>query len=311
MQIQHIKKLIQNYLAKKTTKQEDQALAQWFSALEEKPLPHDTKQLNEIEKSLWSNIQGATSNTDPVKHKGIWLWRAVASTAALLLFTIGLSYYFINSPKTYTTAYGETKNIALPDGSTVSLGENSRLVVSNDFATSAKRKVQLYDGQAFFQVVKNPTRPFLIEGENMQTEVLGTSFQIHTQKGESTWRIAVKTGKVRVFDRRDSSKKFTLIAHESLSYAQNNRTFQLQKDNRQEKHNLIFKENNLFEIAKELEKRFALRINVEPGLENDHHFSGEFKATESMSEILEIICIATGTQYSLQGNEVTITSANK
>ncbi|MFD2966570.1 FecR family protein [Sphingobacterium bambusae] len=310
MQIQHIKKLIQNYLAKKTTKQEDQALAQWFSALEEKPLPHDTKQLSEIEKSLWSNIQGATNSTDPVKHKSVWFWPAIASTAALLLFTIGLSYYFINSPKTYTTAYGETKNIALPDGSTVSLGENSRLVVSNDFAASAKRKVQLYDGQAFFQVAKDASRPFVVAGENMQTEVLGTSFHIHAKKGASAWRIFVKTGKVRVFDRRDSTKKFTLMAQESLLYAQHDRSFKLRKDNDQQQY-LTFNENNLLEVAKELEKHFALRITIEAGLENDHHFSGEFKATESMSEILEIICIATGTQYSLQGNEVTISSIKK
>ena len=82
--------------------------------------------------------------------------------------------------------------VQLPDGSKVTLSKDSRLSYGKKFDGN-KREVFL-SGEAFFEVAKNPARPFLVYSNGLITKVLGTSFKITAFEQDTRVVVAVKTG---------------------------------------------------------------------------------------------------------------------
>jgi transmembrane sensor len=147
--------------------------------------------------------------------------RYVAGLAACLLLIAGIYWYFSNRslPASNNNAYkafmqetehksfeynnnsdGE-QHIVLSDGSEVVLEKNSRLTYAANF-TSGKREVYL-EGNAFFNITRNPERPFIVYTQTIVTKVLGTSFYVKANTSAETASVVVKTGKVSVFKREN------------------------------------------------------------------------------------------------------------
>lgn len=103
---------------------------------------------------------------------------------------------------------GETEGVlvkTLEDGSTVYLGKNALLHYPSHFGTQ-KREVSL-TGNAVFDIARNPAKPFVIETQNVQVEVLGTAFNLDaTSNGQ--FRLTVLRGKVKVSDRKNGETVF-------------------------------------------------------------------------------------------------------
>lgn len=93
------------------------------------------------------------------------------------------------------TATGEVRNVTLEDGSRVTLGPDSAIDV--DYAAK-ERTVHLLKGQAWFEVARDPTRPFRVEAKALTATVLGTGFDV-LMIGDIT-RVSVAHGRVRVAD---------------------------------------------------------------------------------------------------------------
>ncbi|HEY4327354.1 MAG TPA: FecR family protein [Mucilaginibacter sp.] len=87
--------------------------------------------------------------------------------------------------------------IKLPDHSSVILKPQAQLRYPNVF-TGVKREVYLV-GEAFFEVSKNPKKPFFVYSNELTVRVVGTSFIVRANKGDSQFKITVSTGKVEVF----------------------------------------------------------------------------------------------------------------
>ena len=99
----------------------------------------------------------------------------------------------------------KTMLLQLSDGSIVKLEKNSRLKYPVDFGDS-KREVYL-EGGAFFEVQKNPKRPFLVFSNGLVTRVLGTSFHVKAYQKDPNVTVAVKSGRVSVYaDRTDAQQ---------------------------------------------------------------------------------------------------------
>jgi transmembrane sensor len=145
-------------------------------------------------------------------------WRWLAAASVLLCLGLGLWFYQKNRPATQyeqlidqsTAALQEKINksdkpmlVLLPDKSTVWLQPNSRVSFALDFNSQSKREIYL-SGEAFFQVTKNPVKPFFVYADELVTKVLGTSFWIKASESGKQVVVQVKTGKVSVFARTDS-----------------------------------------------------------------------------------------------------------
>lgn len=116
---------------------------------------------------------------------------SLAMAACLLLVAWpSLRIHFLAD---YMTGSGELRLITLADGSTVHLSASS--AIRTDFEGDTRR-VELLAGQAYFDVVRNPQRPFLVSADGMDVTVLGTSFDVQT--GAGLYAVSVKTGVVAV-----------------------------------------------------------------------------------------------------------------
>lgn len=127
-----------------------------------------------------------------------WLPLAAAASAVLALAGGYLAWSGLGvdtAPQTYVSAVAQNRNITLPDGSTVALGGASTLAMR---FSHGERRVELAGGEAFFQVVHNPQRPFVVAAGNVSIRDVGTAFDVRRTGQRVT--IAVTQGRVQIAD---------------------------------------------------------------------------------------------------------------
>ncbi|AEV98996.1 hypothetical protein A4D02_10585 [Niastella koreensis] len=163
--------------------------------------------------------------TDDGKERGLkgipfFRTRYLVGIAASLLMIAGVYWHYSNKPgqapaNAYKAFLKESKHksleynnnsdsgqhIVLSDGSEVVLEKSSRLTYAANFS-SGKREVYL-EGNAFFNITRNPERPFIVYTKTIVTKVLGTSFYVKAMSSAETASVVVKTGKVSVFKREN------------------------------------------------------------------------------------------------------------
>jgi transmembrane sensor len=157
--------------------------------------------------NAWNNVF-ARINEDVQKagskSSGLRIMRSTflrIAALALVLISLGtVATYLVNpdifSRKITIAAGNDEKNIKveLPDGSTIFLNRNSQLIYRSDFGGRG-RNVTL-EGEAFFEIAPDASRPFIIDAGRASVRVVGTSFNVITSNKESAVEVYVKTGKV-------------------------------------------------------------------------------------------------------------------
>lgn len=118
------------------------------------------------------------------------------ATAAVLVALLGSAIWYTGqqpASRTFATAVGERSNLQLPDGSRVELTTNTTVRVS---AGAMDRKVWLDKGEAFFRVVHNDRRPFVIHALDFKVVDLGTEFSV--RRDANRIEVMVLKGSVRI-----------------------------------------------------------------------------------------------------------------
>lgn len=128
-----------------------------------------------------------------VPKKRRWLVHALAACVALVVVSLMLVHRDeLLGRHSYSTPVGGLSTWPLPDGSRVTLNTDSRLHVSmND----RERRIELVQGEAYFEVAKDPTRPFVVTAAGKRVIAVGTQFAVRRQ-GEDI-RVSVTEGIVR------------------------------------------------------------------------------------------------------------------
>lgn len=155
-------------------------------------------------------LQVNKPNEQPVKVKPLFRFWQIAATIALVC-VLGISIYRISTPKmiAIATLAGEHKKVVLPDGSQVWLNENSEISYQANFANHSERNLELH-GEAFFEVTKNKTKPFIVDAGKSKIEVLGTSFDVRVNKNGSA-KVSLFTGKISFKNKQNVGEGLTLI----------------------------------------------------------------------------------------------------
>jgi transmembrane sensor len=138
------------------------------------------------------------------KPLGLRQRKLALSAAAALLFAVGGGLYLALAPngERYATPVGGLASVPMPDGSNVTLNTNSQIRIA---LTDTERRVELGHGEAFFEVSKDPKRPFVVRAGDKRVIAVGTKFSVR-REGDDI-EIVVTEGKVRVEDgavRQDS-----------------------------------------------------------------------------------------------------------
>lgn len=174
---------------------------------------------------LVPGIETALPEADTTRLKPrTWLplaWTGSAAAVAVLFVAVWFALPEAVETQRYASSTGETRQIALSDGSQITLRADSALVstLSRD-----RRSVQLEYGGAYFSVARDEQRPFIVQTANTQLRVLGTEFDV--LRGPKLIQVSVNHGKVELDDlsSRDAmtaDRKLVLVAGEQVaaSYA--------------------------------------------------------------------------------------------
>ena len=341
MKIEINDKLLAKYLCDNVSEVEKQEVAKWLNQSEE-----NRKELQKIEIFL----DNAEISLQAEKYNSVSAWEKVKSKielsqqktvvvnptrkkallqfykyAAIIVFAVlaGMAAYYFGSRNTgiilteITAAEKQVINeITLPDGSVVALNNNSKLVYPSEF-DGETREVTI-EGEAFFDVVPNAEKPFVINAGNARIKVLGTSFNVCAYPETETVEVVVATGKVQVISKNEeesgNGENLVLIPGEKGTLF--NFTRILQKSQNADPnylawktHDFIFEDVPLKEVFTSLEKIYHVNINVEEKELNDLLLNAQFDK-KSIDFILNVVSLTFDLELS-SNNELYTFSSRK
>ncbi|MRG44249.1 DUF4974 domain-containing protein [Chitinophaga sp. SYP-B3965] len=224
----------------------------------------------------------------PVKQRTIRLWPKAAIAAAIaLLISAGWWLYpsatkTIAAQVTYTVPNGQRKLITLPDSTQIWINAGSSIKWKED----SIREVYL-EGEGFFDVRKDPSRPFIVHTPEATIRVLGTSFNIEAYHQVA---VTVATGKVQFSSKGGQS--VTLTQNQRAVWMSETGEFQtIQTDassySEWRKGILQFRDEPLLNVIGTLERRFNIPMKVIGTIGEDQYCTARFAANEPLENILE------------------------
>lgn len=254
-------------------------------------------------------------------------WIAVSRTfriAASVLLVLTLSFFIwkhnafqlFGNTISVTTDKGERKEIKLPDGSTVWLNESSKMEYPRHFAEH-QRKVVLLDGEAYFDIKRDESKPFFVAASGTTTRVLGTAFNIRSYHFLKSILVTVTRGKVEVERAGGAAgpERKILLPNEQVSY--DVRTREIKKVNVNSANAVAWKEGRLLfdnesfaNVIAILENKFDVKIQAEESI-REYHMSAEFASTDSLPRILDLLSLANNLEYRLENNQITLSKKRR
>jgi ferric-dicitrate binding protein FerR (iron transport regulator) len=272
------------------------------------------------------NTGAETSSTlmevAPVKR--IPVWKMITRIAAMLVVVAGLSigaYKIFTNPKAIIpvqdnlvqkqNAKGVKSTIELADGSKIWLNADSKVQYPALFNGNT-REVYL-NGEAFFDIAKNPAKPFIIHLSNGTVRVLGTSFNIKAYDSEPVVETSVSTGKVafipRLKNNREADTVF-LTPNNKVVYRLDEEkittaTTVSSEDKAWTEGKMIFRSMLFEEIAVELERNFGKKVVFKNEEARNYRLTGSFQ-NNTLTEILYYLAKTKTFTYSISDEEIVI-----
>ncbi len=205
--------------------------------------------------------------------------------------------------------YSTTIDVTLPDSSTVTLNAGSRLTYPAYFYK--ERKVSL-EGEGYFDIKSDTEYPFILNTEAISVKVLGTRFNIKTYPEDEHSQVTLEEGLVEITtDKEGSTETFKLLPNQQFVF--NNKTGEFNRkmidpDNYTSwrRGDLIFKDVSLETIARELERRFNVRISIEGEELKSIHYLAGFTKEEPLHKILAFLSYKREWTYTTNGMQIII-----
>ncbi|WP_215224126.1 FecR family protein [Echinicola shivajiensis] len=314
------KKQVSKLFNKTISDNELRELNRWYDDINLEELQHFKIDREKRKLAAWTSIkQNTVENPQKRKAKAqlISLSSIVKIAASFLIAAlIGLQFWQKEAPATVpveqitiSNKLGQVSSFTLPDSSKIWLSTGSSFTYPEKFG--ATREVTL-EGEAFFEVHRNPNKPFLIKSGNLSTQVLGTSFNISAYP-EENMEVAVFTGKVAVKESFEEGKTIYLTKNQMATWKPDSgfgqtQTFDPAEMAKWRQGILTFKNAKMDEVIQQLSRwydiQFKLNKNTDACL-----YTGEFKNT-SLENALNIIQYALKINYTINEKEVLIEVPN-
>ena len=266
-----------------------------------------------------------------------------ASLAAII--AIAISFYILNgntdnkepladiaTKNEITTKNGSKTNLVLPDGSKVWLNAGSKLTYDKNYGNKI-REISLV-GEAYFDVVKNHEKPFIIHTDKMDIKVLGTAFNVKCYPGEKTTETSLIRGSIEV-TMKDRQEKIILKPNEKL-IIKNEDLPEVKKEVKNYKaapinptpiveishltyepkknaiietswldNRLVFVNETFLEVAAKMERWYGVKINFQDKDLEGYHFTGTFE-NENINQALSALKLIYRFNYKVEKDVITI-----
>ncbi len=259
-----------------------------------------------------------------------WLWATAGMAASILIaavFLFPVSHRHIAS-NTVSTRAGSKSKIQLPDGTQVWLNADSKIKYDQSFM-GAFREVQL-TGEAYFDVVKDKSRPFIIHTSSIDVRVVGTSFNVRSYPNEKTTETALIQGTVEITLHNNPDKKIILkpsekctvvnplppapdqhaVAEEQpmltigrIRYGKTDSTSSI--ETMWVKNKLAFENESFERITSEMERWYNVKFDIKRESLKEEHLTGIFE-NKSLTEVMEALRFSGGFKYTVKEGIVSV-----
>jgi len=297
------------------------------------PIQTDEPELNTDNYPLEGPV---ISRKFPLKKIGFVLFLAAAIISVVLLLLPTQQKPIAASALAQTeviTPKGSRTKIQLPDGSDVWLNAGTQLKYNKDFE-NGNREVYL-SGEAFFDVVRNPAKPFVIHTSSMDVKVLGTQFNVKAYEEDLTTETSLIKGSVAVYLNVAPEKEYLLkpnqklilnnnalanqqlmadkqplskmdlspmVSIQALTYAEASET---DVESSWTKNILSFEDELFPDVARKMERWYNVEIQFRNKKWEQQYLSGSFEK-ENLTQALKALQYSTGFKYKISGKTILI-----
>lgn len=314
-----LNELFRRYYENQATEKEKQIVESWNPEKESKPDIRFLKNDKETE-IMWQRIatQLGIQHTFPTSKRTFFAttFRKYAAVGIILL-TVGTAFYFTKTTKEQSTIQsnlivkeyfqsgaGERKKMTLPDGSVVYLNSDTKLAVAPALFNKEKREIWLEEGEAFFEVAKNPEKPFIIHNQHLETTVKGTSFNVKAYKELDQTSVSVRSGKVEV--RNNNILIAELTKNRQIIYNKRSGKTELGDTHWEDaagwvEGRLVFRQAGGKEIKLRLQQIYNVHLEIKDNALNEKEtvLNSSFSSEASLKEVLDVISLMADVHYKI------------
>jgi ferric-dicitrate binding protein FerR (iron transport regulator) len=196
---------------------------------------------------------------------------------------------------------GSRIHIELGDGTKVFLNHGSKLKYPYHFIGDV-RKVFL-TGEAYFEVAHNAKAPFIVRTNRMDVKATGTAFNVSAYPDDDAVETTLVEGKVILYERKNNSEIKALTPGECLKFDVQKNSYSLETGNTLKYTAwkdgvLVFKNDNVEDIAKKLVRWYNIEVEITNKNITDYPFTATF-TNETLPQVLELLSLATPVSYQL------------
>jgi ferric-dicitrate binding protein FerR (iron transport regulator) len=206
-------------------------------------------------------------------------------------------------------SYGKKSMVLLSDGTKVWLNAGSQLVYPAVFLKDT-REVAL-TGEAFFDVVKNPQKPFVVKAADVSVQVLGTRFDISAYPEDKTIQAILEEGKINLkysgsgIFKRDYVVEMVpnqMVEFDKVSREANSSTVNVSKYVSWKDGMLEFEKANLYKALKQVERFYNIKILLEDQSIGSYKLSGKLDLKDEPEEVLNVIKLTVPIDWQRKSN---------
>lgn len=242
------------------------------------------------------------------------MWRRAAAIVVVCVLT-GMAWMYLQHRAFFkpemVVAMASAENdttVTLPDGTKVWLNKLASIQYPKDFE-GEERKV-LLDGEGYFEVTKNPHKPFIVESDVMSVRVLGTIFNFKVEKAKQRAVVSLLQGEVRVAGNHNEGMMVLSPGQKACVDAKTGKMTLSEADVYQDalwhEHKTMFNNETIRGIARMLERIYQVQVVVDPAIDRSSTYSGVIKEKETIDSVLDLLQNTLPIRYKLKGNKVYI-----
>lgn len=215
------------------------------------------------------------------------------------------SYCQIEIPK------GATSKLMLPDSTLVYLNGGTVLKYDASFQNKARREVFLA-GEAYFSVVRNVQKPFIVHTEGLNVKVLGTTFNVASYPDDAEVKVSLVEGSVNVYTTSEAKENILLSPNEQAIYNKEHKLLSRKKIDANSAvawttGKLVFVNEKLFDILKTVGEKYDVQILIQSQKVYAEYFSGSIDADLTLEEVLSYLDVDNKFVWRKKGKTIVIT----
>ena len=303
------KDILERYLAGLCTPEERQSVEDWYFKLgnvSSAPLHEESFAEEEVFLKIQNSMAGVHASTLTGKLRPRRTLTPLLATFLVVVAAAGW-WFFVNRAKApdlqltnsvhlqFSNTLAFTSKQLLPDGSTVWLSPGSSIEYNKNESTPIRNVVLM--GEAFFEVVRDSLHPFVIQTGEMETRVLGTSFNLTAIPQSKTYKVSVVTGKVQVSAKDNKGVVHAILLQPKQQSSFNVRSSELAFVNVSEKviktqywkpFTLSFEDASMEEVKTQLENAFAIKVRFQNKSLSNCRLRANF-TNEKLPQIMNVI----------------------